>query len=65
MQAVWGMTAVSHGALDTLVNTVRDKLGGSQPGYIATVRGTGYALLDEADSRIAPPARPPQWDFKP
>jgi DNA-binding response OmpR family regulator len=48
MQAVWGATMVSHGALDTLVNTLRDKLKGEQPGPIATVRGLGYSLA-EAD----------------
>jgi DNA-binding response OmpR family regulator len=51
MQAVWGTTIVSHGALDTLVNTLRDKLSAGQPGLIATVRSAGYALADEADLR--------------
>jgi DNA-binding response OmpR family regulator len=46
MQAVWGTTVVSHGALDTLVNTLREKLHAEQPGLIATVRGAGYTLND-------------------
>jgi DNA-binding response OmpR family regulator len=44
MQAVWGTTIVSHGALDTLVNTLREKLKGEQAALIATVRGIGYSL---------------------
>jgi DNA-binding response OmpR family regulator len=49
MQAVWGTTIVSHGALDTLVNTLREKLKGQQAGLIATVRGIGYSLADHPD----------------
>jgi DNA-binding winged helix-turn-helix (wHTH) protein len=44
MQEVWGTTTVSHGALDTLVNTLRDKL--EPHGLIATVRGVGYSLIE-------------------
>jgi DNA-binding response OmpR family regulator len=49
MQFVWGTTTVSAGALDTLVNTLRDKLAAEQPGLITTVRGVGYQLVEEAD----------------
>jgi DNA-binding response OmpR family regulator len=47
MQAVWGATSISHGALDTLVNTVREKLNAEKYGLIATVRGIGYSLVDD------------------
>jgi DNA-binding response OmpR family regulator len=49
MQAVWGTTIVSHGSLDTLVNTLREKLKGEQAGLISTVRGTGYSLAEDPD----------------
>jgi DNA-binding response OmpR family regulator len=49
MKAVWGTTVVSHGALDTLVNTLREKLHAKQPGLISTTRGVGYSLLEDAD----------------
>jgi DNA-binding response OmpR family regulator len=49
MQAVWGTTIVSHGALDTLVNTLREKLNAEQPGLITTVRGIGYCLADDTE----------------
>jgi len=35
---------MSHGALDSLVNTLRAKLNEEQVGLISTVRGSGYAL---------------------
>jgi two-component system OmpR family response regulator len=54
MQAVWGTTSVSHGALDTLVNTLREKLNAEQSGLISTVRGIGYSLADDADLRGKP-----------
>ena len=55
MQEVWGTTTVSHGALDTLVNTLRDKLGAGQHGRIATVRGVGYSLVEDTrQQRIEP-----------
>jgi DNA-binding response OmpR family regulator len=44
MQAVWGADAMSHGALDTLVNSLRTKLSQEQPGLISTIRGSGYSL---------------------
>jgi len=44
MQAVWGSTISAPGALDTLVNTVREKLGARHPELIVTVRGVGYTL---------------------
>ena len=43
-QAVWGASAMSHRALDTLVNNLREKLNVHQPGLIATIRGVGYSL---------------------
>lgn len=49
MQAVWGTTIISHGALDTLVNALRDKLNEKQMGLISTIRGVGYSLADDAD----------------
>jgi DNA-binding response OmpR family regulator len=49
MQAVWGTTIASHGALDTLVNTLREKLHAEKPGLITTVRGVGYTLVEDAD----------------
>jgi DNA-binding response OmpR family regulator len=49
MHAVWGTTIVSHGALDTLVNTLREKLHAKQPGLISTARGVGYSLVEDAD----------------
>jgi DNA-binding response OmpR family regulator len=48
MQAVWGTATMSHGALDTLVNTVRQKLNDFHPGRISPVLGTGYTLLEES-----------------
>jgi DNA-binding response OmpR family regulator len=55
-QAVWGTTAISHGALDTLVNTLREKLSADRAGLISTVRGNGYTLLEEIElcERLAP-----------
>jgi DNA-binding response OmpR family regulator len=50
-QAIWGTTIITHGALDTLVNTVRDKLNAEQDGLISTIRGVGYALAENGDSR--------------
>ena len=47
MQAVWGTATMSHGALDTLVNTVRGKLSDDRPGRISVVQGSGYALVDD------------------
>jgi len=49
MQAVWGTAAVSHGALDTLLNTLRDKLHADRPGLISTIRGNGYCLTEDAE----------------
>lgn len=51
IQAVWGATVVSHGALDTLVNSLREKLNIEQPRLISTIRGSGYALVEETESR--------------
>jgi DNA-binding response OmpR family regulator len=53
-QAIWGTTIITHGALDTLVNTVRDKLNAEQDGLISTIRGVGYALADNGISRGRP-----------
>jgi len=46
VQAIWGTTTISHGALDTLVNAVREKLNTEYPGPISTIRGVGYSLLE-------------------
>jgi DNA-binding response OmpR family regulator len=54
MMAVWGTTGITHGALDTLVNSLREKLGEKHPDLISTVRGRGYALLDESDVQERP-----------
>lgn len=51
VQAVWGAAPMSHGALDSLVNTLRMKLNAEQPGLISTIRGSGYSLNDESDPR--------------
>jgi two-component system OmpR family response regulator len=56
MQAVWASTSTSHGALDTLVATLRDRLthalaaerGEAAPELIVTLRGVGYMLLRDA-----------------
>jgi DNA-binding response OmpR family regulator len=48
IQAVWGNEVKSHGALDTLVNSVRDKLD-EAPGLISTIRGSGYSLVEEPE----------------
>jgi DNA-binding response OmpR family regulator len=53
MQAVWGTTIVSHGALDTLVNTLREKLNAGQRGLIETVRGIGYSLVQDPEVEAA------------
>ena len=45
MQAIWGTTFLSHGALDTLVNTLSNKLNAEHPELIAVARGTGYTLI--------------------
>ena len=50
VQAVWGGAAMSHGALDTLVNSLREKLNAEQPGLISTLRGFGYSLTDAPDA---------------
>jgi DNA-binding response OmpR family regulator len=54
MQSVWGTIAVSAGALDTLVNTLRDKLAAELPGLITTIRGVGYLLVEEAHLQRQP-----------
>ena len=51
MQAVWGTVTVSNGSLDTLVNTLREKLDAGQPGLLSTVRGSGYSLVEEPDEQ--------------
>jgi DNA-binding response OmpR family regulator len=43
---------MSHGALDTLVNSLRDKLNAGQPGLICTIRGSGYSLVDDSDLQV-------------
>lgn len=54
MMAVWGRTSISHGALDTLVNSLRERLGDEQLDQIATIRGKGYALLDDSERKERP-----------
>lgn len=49
VQAVWGAEVMSHGALDTLVNSLRMKLNTEQRDLISTSRGSGYSLLDESE----------------
>jgi two-component system copper resistance phosphate regulon response regulator CusR len=51
-QAVWGSSVVSHGSLDTLMNTLREKIDNEQLGLIATVRGSGYTLIENLDPRL-------------
>lgn len=51
MQAIWDAAPVSHGALDTLVNTLREKLNPQCPGMISTIRARGYTLLEEEELR--------------
>jgi DNA-binding response OmpR family regulator len=57
MQAVWGTMTVANGSLDTLVNTLREKLDARQPGLLSTVRGSGYSLVEEPE--------PPKPDAEP
>lgn len=47
MTAVWGTTSISHGALDTLVNSLRERLGDEHLDWIVTIRGKGYSLVDD------------------
>jgi len=49
IQAIWGQVAASHGALDTLVNSLREKLNEEQTGLIATVRGSGYCVVEDIE----------------
>jgi two-component system OmpR family response regulator len=51
MMAIWRTTSVSNGALDVLVNSLREKLGSAHPDLIATVRGKGYALLNNSNRK--------------
>jgi DNA-binding response OmpR family regulator len=51
VQAVWGTTVMSHSALDSLMNTLREKLHAEQPGLISTVRGIGYSLVESVAPR--------------
>jgi DNA-binding response OmpR family regulator len=49
MQSVWGSTISASGTLDTLVNTLREKLGVRHPELIVTVRGVGYTLIADLE----------------
>jgi DNA-binding response OmpR family regulator len=49
MQAVWGSTIATAGALDTLVNTLREKLNAGHPDLLTTVRGIGYTLVEDTN----------------
>jgi DNA-binding response OmpR family regulator len=62
IQAIWGPVAASHGALDTLVNSLREKLSDDAPGLIATIRGSGYCLVEDLEHPIetAQPIKPAQ-----
>jgi DNA-binding response OmpR family regulator len=51
-QAVWGATVISHGSLDTLMNTLREKIDNEQLGLIATIRGSGYSLVEFSEPRM-------------
>jgi DNA-binding response OmpR family regulator len=51
IQEVWGASATSPGALDTLINTVREKIDNEQLGMVATVRGSGYSLVEGTGQR--------------
>jgi two-component system, OmpR family, response regulator len=51
MQAVWGTASIRSGALDTLVNTLRGKIEAGQAEIVATIRGAGYSLADDAEMR--------------
>jgi len=51
MQAVWGTATMGHGALDRLVNTVREKLKDFQPARISQALGSGYMLLEETTAQ--------------
>jgi DNA-binding response OmpR family regulator len=49
-EAVWGGTQVKRGLLDTLINSLRGKLGESHcQSLIRTVRGLGYCLQPMPD----------------
>jgi DNA-binding winged helix-turn-helix (wHTH) protein len=54
MQAVWGSTIATSGALDTLVNALREKLSAGHPDLIETVRGSGYTLIADTDPMRIP-----------
>jgi two-component system, OmpR family, response regulator len=51
MQAVWSTASIRSGSLDTLVNTLRGKMEAGQSEMIATIRGAGYSLADDAEMR--------------
>lgn len=52
IHAIWESASVSHGALNTLVNALREKLHALQPGLISTVRGGGYSLVEDAEPQM-------------
>jgi two-component system copper resistance phosphate regulon response regulator CusR len=54
LQAVWGTTVTSHGALDSLVESLRGKLHGASPGLIADLEDGGYTLSDELPAQQKP-----------
>ena len=51
MQTVWGTAAIRPGTLDTLVNTLREKIDVGETGMITTIRGAGYSLQEDAELR--------------
>jgi DNA-binding response OmpR family regulator len=54
LQAVWGTTVTSHGALDALVESLRGKLHAASPGLIADLEDGGYTLLEELPTQQKP-----------
>jgi DNA-binding response OmpR family regulator len=44
MQAVWGTATIGHGVLDTLAETLREKLAADQPCHLASPNPSGYSL---------------------
>lgn len=54
LQAVWGTTVTSHGALDGLVESLRGKLHAESPGLIVDVEDGGYTLLEEPTAQQKP-----------
>jgi two-component system copper resistance phosphate regulon response regulator CusR len=54
LQAVWGTTVISHGALDALAESLRGKLAAASPGLIADFEDGSYTLLEEDPAQRKP-----------